>query len=61
MFISIATLFIILGILLLIKAKKMPKEQGLHVITGVGAVVMIILGAILTYLLLSGKIVLPLH
>ncbi|MBD5526215.1 MAG: hypothetical protein HDR04_17710 [Lachnospiraceae bacterium] len=61
MFISIATLFIILGILLLIKAKKMPKEQGLHVITGVGAVVMIILGAILTYLLLSGTIVLPLH
>ena len=61
MFISIAILFIILGILLLIKAKKMPKEQGLHVITGVGAVVMIILGVILTYLLLSGKIVLPLH
>ena len=28
----------------LIKAKKIPKEQGLPVITGVGAVVMIILG-----------------
>lgn len=39
----------------------MPKEQGLHIITGVGAIVLIILGVILTYCILSGKIVLPLH
>ena len=43
MFISIAILFIICGILLLLKTKKMPKEQGLHIITGVGAIVLIIL------------------
>lgn len=53
--------FIICGILLLIKTKKMPKEQGLHIITGIGAIVLIILGVILTYCILSGKIVLPLH
>lgn len=61
MFISIAILLIICGILLLLKATKMPKEQGLHIITGMGAVVMIILGVVLTYCLLSGIIVLPLH
>lgn len=61
MFISIAILLIICGILLLLKATKMPKEQGLHIITGVGAVVMIIFGVVLTYCLLSGIIVLPLH
>ena len=61
MLISIAILFIICGILLLLKTKKMPKEQRLQIITGVGAVVLIILGVILTYCILSGKIVLPLH
>lgn len=61
MFISIAALFIICGILLLLKTKKMPKEQGLHIITGVGGIVLIILGVILIYFILSGKIVLPLH
>lgn len=54
--ILIAVLFIICGILLLRKAKRMPKEQGLHVITGVGAIVFIILGMILAYYLLSGEI-----
>lgn len=39
----------------------MPKEQGLHIITGIGAIVFIILGVILVYYLLFGKIVLPLH
>lgn len=61
MFISIAILFIICGILLLHKAKKMTKEQGLHIITGAGAVVLIMLGVILTYCILSGEIVLPLQ
>lgn len=61
MFILIAILFIICGILLLLKARKMPKEQGLHIITGIGAIVFIILGVILVYFLLSGKIVLPLY
>lgn len=61
MFISIAILFIICGLLLLLKASKMQKEQGFHIITGVSAIVLIILGVILTYYLLSGKIVLPLH
>ena len=61
MFILVAILFIICGILLLLKAKKMPKEQGLHIIVGVGAIVLIILGMILTYCVLTGEIVLPLH
>lgn len=61
MFISVAILFMICGILLLLKARKMPKEQGLHIITGGGAIVLIISGAILTYYLLSGEIVLPLY
>lgn len=61
MFISIAILFIICGILLLLKIKKMPKEQRLHIITGIGAIVLIILGVILIYCIFSGKIVLPLH
>ena len=61
MFISIAILFIICGILLLLKASKTPKEQGLHIVTGVSAIVLIIFGVILTYYLLSGKIVLPLN
>lgn len=61
MFISIAIFFIICGILLLLKARKMPKTQGLHIITGGGAIVLIILGVILAYYLLSGEIVLPLH
>lgn len=54
--ILIAVLFMICGILLLQKAKRMPKEQGLHVITGIGAVVFIVLGMILAYYLLSGEI-----
>ena len=61
MFISIAILFIICGILLFLKAKKMTKKQGLQIITGAGAIILFILGMILTYCLLSGKIVLPLH
>lgn len=61
MFILVALLFIICGILLLVKAKNMPKEQGLHIIIGLCAIVMIILGVILTYCLLSGEIELPLH
>ena len=61
MFILIAILFIICGILLLQKARNMPKEQGLHIITGIGAIVFIILGVILVFYLLSGKIVLPLY
>lgn len=61
MYILIAIFYIICGILLLLKTKTMPKEQGLHIITSVGAIVLIILGVILTYSILSGKIVLPLH
>ena len=61
MLILIAILFIICGILLLLKARKMPKEQGLHIITGVSAIVFIFLGIILIYGLLFGKIVLPWH
>lgn len=54
--ILIAVLYMICGILLLQKAKRMPKEQGLHVITGIGAAVFIVLGMILAYYLLSGEI-----
>lgn len=61
MFISIAIFLIICGTLLLLKIKKIPKEHGLHIITGAGAIVLIILGVMLTYCILSGKIVLPLH
>lgn len=61
MFISIAVLFIICGILFLWKAKKMPKNQGHRMIVGVVAIALIILGTLLIYSLFSGKIVLPLH
>lgn len=61
MFISITILFIICGILLLLKAKKMPKEQRLHTIVSVCAIAFIILGVVLAYCIFSGKIVLPLR
>ncbi len=60
MYIIIAILFIVCGILLLLKARKISKKQGLHIVTG-GAIVLIVLGVISAYGLLSGKIVLPLH
>lgn len=61
MFVLVGILFIICGILLLLKAKRMPKEQGLHIIIGLCAIIMIILGVILTYCVLSGRIELPLQ
>ena len=61
MFISIAILFIICGILLLLKAKKIPKKTRVHTIASVCAIAIIILGMILASFLLSGKVELPLH
>lgn len=60
MFITTAILFIICGILLLLKAKRISKEHGLWMIASTGAIILIMSGVILIYCLLSGKIVLPL-
>lgn len=60
MFITTAILFIICGILLLLRAKRMSKEHGLQMIASTGATILILSGAILIYCLLSEKIVLPL-
>ena len=49
------------GVLLLIKASKIPKGRGLNIVWGICAVLLVILGAILFYGVLSRKIELPLH
>lgn len=59
MFISIAVCLIICGILLFVMAKKVQKTKS--IIIGIAAVAFIILGVLLIYCLLSGKIVLPLN
>ena len=61
MFVAIAIFFILCGILLLLKSRKPSKKQGVRMAAGAGAVLLIILGGLLVYCLLSGKIVLPLH
>lgn len=60
MFILTAILLVIIGVLLLIKATKMPKQQGLHIIVMIAAIGFILWGIVLTVFLLSGKIELPL-
>ena len=59
MFITITMLFIVLGVLLLFKARRMQNIRG-YIRYVVGAAVLIILGVVLASLLLSGQIVLPL-
>ncbi len=59
MFILIALVFIICGILLFYKSRKMPKEHGVHIIVGICAAGLIILGVILTLYILFGKVALP--
>ena len=59
MFILIALGFIVCGVLLLYKSRKMPKEYGVHIIVGICAVGLIILGGILTLAILFGRIALP--
>ncbi len=61
MFVAIAIFFILCGILLLLQSRKPSKKQGVRMAAGAGAVLLIILGGLLVYCLLSGKIVLPLH
>lgn len=60
MFILIAIIMIICGILLLIKARKMPKDKYLNIVVATCAIVFIILGSILACGVISGKIELPL-
>lgn len=55
MFIFIAILFMVCGILLLLKAGRMTKEQGLHIIIDISAILLILLGIVLAYCLFSGK------
>ncbi len=59
MFILIALVFIICGVLLFYKSRKMPKEYGVNIIVGICAVGLIILGVILTLAILFGRIALP--
>lgn len=57
MLISIAVIFVICGLLLLWRARKMPKRNRL---AQIGAVVLILLGVALIFCVLSGIIELPL-
>ena len=61
MFILMAIIMMLVGIFLLIKAIKMPKGKGLNIVVSICAVTFFILGAILFYGVLSGKIELPLN
>ncbi|MDO5079244.1 MAG: hypothetical protein Q4D67_06395 [Streptococcus minor] len=61
MFILMAIMMMSVGVLLLIKASKIPKWGGVNIVVGICAVVLVILGAILFYGVLSRKIELPLH
>ena len=56
--ISIAVLLIVCGSLLLLRAKNLG--QGLRTAAGLGGAVLLVLGVLLAYCLLSGRIVLPL-
>lgn len=47
MFIVFSILFIFIGILLLIKSKKMEKAHGTNIVVGLSAIVMVILGIVL--------------
>lgn len=60
MLITIAIIFIICGIGLNMKAKKIEKEQELKIIIHIGGFVFIILGVVLAYNILNGNIELPL-
>ncbi|MGT2812831.1 hypothetical protein [Streptococcus minor] len=61
MFILMAIMMMSVGVLLLIKASKIPKWRGVNIVWGICAVLLVILGAILFYGVLSRKIKLPLH
>lgn len=61
MFILMAIMMMSVGVLLLIKASKIPKGRGVNIVVGICAVLLVILGAILFYGVLSRKIELPLH
>ena len=60
MFILMAIIMMLVGIFLLTKAIKMTKGKGLNIVVGICAVAFFILGTILFYGVLSGKIELPL-
>lgn len=58
--IFIAAAFVVCGILLLAKSRNMSGKAGLSALTAAGAVGLILLGGILAWGLLSGRIVPPL-
>lgn len=60
MFMLIAILFVVVGVLLFLKSTKMPPKQGLNIVVGILSVVMVILGIILLLYVASGNIELPL-
>ncbi len=53
MFILVAIIMMFVGILLFLKARKMPKEQGLNIVVGICAIMLVILGAVLLNAILS--------
>lgn len=61
MFVLTTIIMMFVGILILIRTIKIPKRKGLNIVVDICAVVLVILGAILFYGVLSGKIELPLH
>ena len=60
MFIFVAILFIIIGIILFIKSNKMDNSQRAKLIVRMSSVCMIILGVVLFYYVANGNLVLPL-
>lgn len=61
MFIFVAILFVIIGILLFIKSNKMDNSQGAKLIVRISSIGMIILGFVLFYYMESGNLVLLLE
>lgn len=61
MFILVAVIIIICGVLLLLKAKKMPDKKGICIVSVIFGIVLIVCGITLVYHLITGDIVLPLH
>ena len=41
MFILVAIIMMFVGILLFLKARKMPKEQGLNIVVGICAIMLV--------------------
>ncbi len=60
MFIFLAMLFVVIGILLFIKSTKLTGSGGMILIIKISSVGMVILGTVLFFFIANGNIVLPL-